>query len=392
MSDQILELDEATWERMLQLTHGAVAECFQCGVCTAACPWGEVRQEPLSVRTLIRRAQLGIGHDNHTLWLCTSCAQCAAYCPRGVDINQVMRALRLLAWERRQVEKGLPAVLWSLYWNDNPWQQPPSQRMAWANDLNLPKFDPQVHEVLLYIGCTSSYDRRAQQVARALVRLLRGAGVSFGVLGEAEPCCGESALSLGHLYYFRDLAREALQVFAEHGVHKLIAISPHCWYAFTQAYPALDEKVAFEAMHYTQYLHELVQAGRLAFRAGGTRSVTFQDPCYLGRLSGEYHAPRQVLKAIPGTNLVEMEAHGVDALCCGGGGGRMWLETPAGERFSDLRIPQAQHAGAEVLVTACPFCLICLEDSAKTARAATLKVIDLAEYACLALEEAPSSE
>lgn len=392
MPERVLQLDDAAWERLLELTRGAVAECFQCGVCTAACPWGLVRKEALTVRSLIRRAQLGDGGGDHALWLCTSCAQCEAYCPRGVNITRVIRALRLLAWERRQVEKGLPSVLWSLYWNNNPWSQPPSQRMSWAANMHLPMFDPQNHEVLLYIGCTSSYDRRAQHIAHALVRLLNAAEVSFGVLGEAEPCCGEAALSLGHLHYFKDLARNAMRTFDAYGARRVVTLSPHCGYAFKQAYAEWAEEVTFEVLHYSQYLHELVQAGRLRFRSVGMQRVTFQDPCYLGRRLGEYAAPRAVLHAIPGTNLVEMEVHGVDALCCGGGGGRMWMETPAGERFSDLRIQQARQTQAEMLITACPFCLLCLEDSAKTVKAESLRVLDLAEYACLALDGATEGE
>lgn len=389
--DSIL-IDDELWEELIELTDGAAALCFQCGVCTANCPWGVVRQEPLSVRTFMRQAQLGIRNGNESLWLCTTCAQCEAYCPRGVNISDVFRSLRTVAWERRAVLPGLPSLMWSVYWNNNPWSQPPSQRSLWAQSLDIPQFNPQVHEILFYTGCTSSYDRRAQEIARALVKLLRAAGVQFGFLGEDEPCCGEAALSVGHKPYFREIAEGTAQVFREKGVSKLVAISPHCYDVFKNHYQHVSDD--FQPLHYTQYLVELLDEGRLGPSAFtqpvGKASdegvkVTFQDPCYLGRHNNEYEAPRRLLAAIPGVELVEMESNAVDGLCCGGGGGRMWLETAPGERFSDLRMLETERTGAEILVTACPFCLVCLEDSAKVMKMADLQVLDVAEIAARAL-------
>lgn len=393
-TEETILLDDQLWEELIELTDGAAALCFQCGVCTANCPWGAVRQEPLSVRTFMRQAQLGFQNGNESLWLCTTCAQCEAYCPRGVNIPDVFRGLRTIAWKRRAVLPGLPSLMWSVYWNNNPWSQPPSQRSNWAQNLEIPLFDPQVHEILLYIGCTSSYDRRSQNIARAVVRLLRAAGVAFGYLGEDEPCCGEAALSLGHKPYFREIAGDTAQVFRERGVGKIVTVSPHCYDVFANHYHDLPDD--FQPMHYTQYLAALLDEGRLApstFKQpikhdeGEGLKVTFQDPCYLGRHNGEYEAPRRLLEIIPGVELVEMESHAVDGLCCGGGGGRMWLETAPGERFSDLRMGEARSTGAEILVTACPFCLVCLEDSAKLMKMVELQVLDVAEIAAMALSD-----
>ncbi len=380
-----LVIDDALWEELVELTDGA-ALCYSCGVCTAACPWGLVRREPLTVRTFMRRAQVGLLNGDENVWLCTTCAQCEAYCPRGVPVTDVFRALRYVAWERRQTPRGLPSLLWSLYWDHNPWSQPPSRRSGWARDLNLPAYDPQQHELLFYAGCTSSYDRRAQKVARALVRLLRAADVPFGVLGDDEPCCGEAALSLGHKPYFQEIAQETARVFREKGVTQFMTVSPHCYDAFRNHYPPVHE--GFQPQHYTQYLARLVDDGRLKCdRALGLR-VTFHDPCYLGRHNGELEAPRRVLEALLGVELVEMEHSGVDGLCCGGGGGRMWLETPAGQRFSDVRVREAAATGADVLATACPFCIACLEDSVKDLRVEGLRVMDVAEIVALAVGDA----
>jgi Fe-S oxidoreductase len=389
-------IDDALWEELIALTGGAAALCYQCGVCTATCPWGLVRGEALSVRILMRQAQLGLQDGSHNLWLCTTCAQCEAYCPRGVRISDVFRGLRAVAWDRRSVEAGLPSMLWSVHWNENPWSQPPSQRSDWNTSLDIPTFNSQQHEVLLYVGCTASFDRRAQKITHALVRVLRAAGVSFGYLGQTEPCCGEAVLSVGHKPYFREIALRTAQVFTQQGVSQLVAISPHCYDVFKNHYPPLAGDDFPHALHYTQFIAQLLDQGRLEMNTGladlfsssnnnHTLRVTFQDPCYLGRHNDEYDAPRRILEAVPGIELVEMKDTGLDSLCCGGGGGRMWLETAPGERFADLRVSQAVATEAAVLGTACPFCVVCLEDSAKQLKTKSLQVLDLAEIVALSL-------
>jgi Fe-S oxidoreductase len=383
INEEVLYIDDELWERLLALTDGAVALCYQCGVCTANCPWGLVGDKYLSVRTLMRQAQLGLRGKNGNLWLCTTCAQCEAHCPRGVNIADVFRGLRTLAWENHNPEKGLPTLLWSIFWNDNPWSQPPSQRALWASDLDIPIFNPNDHELLLYIGCTSSYDQRAQKIATALVQILRESGVEFGFLGEEEPCCGEAALSVGHRHYFQEVAAKTAEILSERGITQVVTISPHCYDVFLNHYPPITN--GFQPVHYSQYLASLISEGRLNFKKSLDQQVTFQDPCFLGRVNGEYRAPREVLKSIPGLELVEMVDNSEEALCCGGGGGRMWLETPHGERFSDLRIEQAVQTGAEILTTACPFCVTCLEDSLKVKKAENLEVGDIAEIVVSAL-------
>jgi Fe-S oxidoreductase len=300
-----------------------------------------------------------------------------------VNIIQVMRALRTVAWGQRDTHEGLPSLLWSMFWNNNPWEQPPSQRAAWSRNMDIPEFDPQLHEVLLYIGCTSSYDQRAQKIAIALTRVLTSAGVQFGILGEGEPCCGEAALSVGHTAYFDELSAQTAELFKQRGVREIVTISPHCYDVFNNHYPEISPE--FKALHYTQYIVKLLDEGSLQFSGSLDHPVTYQDPCYLGRIAGEYAAPREILKSIPGIELREMDLYAEEGLCCGGGGGRMWLETPIGERFSDLRIEQAAKTGADLLATACPFCVTCLEDSLKSQPANQMQVLDIAEIAALAL-------
>ncbi|MFQ5828632.1 MAG: (Fe-S)-binding protein [Candidatus Methylomirabilia bacterium] len=383
-SSGVRVLDDALWDEVVEATRGATAPCFQCGVCTAVCPWGLVQEEPVSIRRLIRMAQLGVEGWGEAIWLCTTCGACEALCPRGVAVSEVLLALRRVAWERRQVPKGLPSLLWAIHWDGNPWDQPPSSRAAWAKGLDIPIFTGD-QELLLYVGCTAAYDRRCQKVARALARLLRAARVSFGILPD-EPCCGEAVRMVGQEVYLAELVEAATTRFREAGVRRLVALSPHCFDMFRTRYPVSAE---LEVLHYTELLAHLVDEGRLRFAREINANISYHDPCYLGRRHGLYDPPRKLLSAIPGLRMVEMTSSREYALCCGGGGGRMWRETEAGERFGDFRVRQAQETGAALLLTACPFCVLCLEDSAKVLGADQLKVLDLAELACQALDGTP---
>lgn len=380
----VITLNDELWQELLDLTHGEAAPCFQCGVCTAICPWGEARQEGFSVREVIRAAQLGNLEDLESLWLCSACLQCEASCPRGVPISEVMRSLRYLLWKRRVHLHTLPSVMWSCYWNNNPLGQPPSTRMDWAADLDLPTYDASEHEWLMYFGCTASYDRRAQEIARSAVRLLRAAQVKFGVLGADEPCCGESVLRLGHQPYFEEMAIQAINSFESVGVERMIVLSPHCYDVFVHQYPDLGSSI--EVQHITQWLSGLIDCGDLEFTTSDEIQITYHDPCLLGRGNHEYDAPRKILQAIPGVQLVPMDAEKEDGLCCGGGGGRMYLETPPGERFGDLRVEQARKTGASLLTTACPLCIACLEDSMKVVDGTQLSVLDVVEFAARFVE------
>jgi len=377
----VIDLDDALWERVMAATDGAVAPCFQCGVCTATCPWGLLQAEPVNVRQLMHRAQLGIAQEDGAMWWCTTCRACEVQCPRGVPIADVMLALRSLAWKDGQAPRGLASVMWALYWDANPWRRPPSQRALWAKGLDVKAFEPG-DEALYYVGCTPSYDSRTQKVARALVALFRQAGVAFGTLGEDEPCCGDAAYGLGQRDYVRRIVEANVELFSQRGVQTLVTTSPHCYDMFRNQYPA---EAGLRPLHYSQYLASLVDEGRLRFEKPFEARVTFHDPCYLSRRNDVQEEPRRVLAAIPGLELVEMARSGESTLCCGGGGGRMWMETKAGERFADLRVEEALDSGAEILVTACPHCIACLEDGVKLS-GRDLRVMDLAELAASALQ------
>jgi Fe-S oxidoreductase len=370
-----ITLDDAAWQRFSDTVGNAANACFQCGACTATCPWNLVRDETFSVRNALRHVQLGLDLPPG-VWLCTTCSACESLCPRGVPISDVIRSLRSLDWRQRSAPKGLSPVLWSLYWDHNPYHRPPSEKGKISRKMGLPQFDPAKHEILFYPGCTGLYDRRAQKIAQALISIFKHAGVQFGSLCDKEPCCGESALNLGHKDYFNELAQKNMELFQREGVSTIVTLSPHCWDVFTNHYPAAHAN--FRPLHYTQYLAELAQAGRLKLEGKYPFKVAFHDPCYLGRRNNEYDAPRALLGKIPELDLAEFPQNREAGLCCGGGGGRMFLETAPKERFSNLRIDQAHGLGLNVIAAACPFCITCIEDSAKQ-MGASVKVRDITE-------------
>ncbi len=214
---------------------------------------------------------------------------------------------------------------------------------------------------MYFPGCHLSYDPRLKKVAVATASILKKAGVNFGILGNKENCCGESIRKTGDEELFSRLAKENIKTFIDNGVKRVLVSSPHCYHTFKNEYP--EFMVNFEVVHITQFLAELIEDGRLELNNEYAKKVTYHDPCYLGRHNDIYDQPREALKAIPGIELSEMPEARENSLCCGGGGGRIWMETPKGERFSDLRLEQATGVGVEVLVTSCPYCITHFEES-----------------------------
>jgi Fe-S oxidoreductase len=200
-----------------------------------------------------------------------------------------------------------------------------------------------------------------KKVAAATANILKKAGVEFGILGEKENCCGESIRKTGSEKVFKDLAKKNIKTFIDKGVKKIIVSSPHCYHTFKNEYP--EFMVHFDVVHMSEYILELINDGRLELKGEFEHRVTWHDPCYLGRHNNIYEEPREVLKKISGLKLIEMEAHGKKSLCCGGGGGRIWMDTPQEERFSDIRIKQAIEVDATILATACPYCITNFEES-----------------------------
>jgi len=343
----------------------AFKRCFQCGLCDVVCPWNRVRT--FSMRKIVRQATFGLTEiESEDIWLCTTCGRCPQQCPRDVQQIESGVALRRIATEYGVFPtsvKPIRTISANLIGEGNPFGEEQKNRANWAEGLSVKTFTEGM-EILYFPGCYPSYDPRLKKVARATVNILNQAGVDFGILGPKENCCGESIRKTGDEELFKRLARENIKTFIDNGVKKILVSSPHCYHTFKNEYP--EFMVDFEVVHITQYLFELINEGRLELKKEYGKKVTYHDPCYLGRHNDIYDEPREVLKKISGLELDEMADSREDSLCCGGGGGRIWMETPKGERFSDLRLEQAIEVGAEVLVTACPYCITNFEDSRLT--------------------------
>ncbi len=338
----------------------AVKFCYQCGKCDTLCPWNRVAT--FSMRKLVREASFGLSETDE-IWRCTTCGKCPQRCPRGVDIIEIMVSLRRMATEYGLFPpsvRPIRAVSTALADQGNPLGEERTTRGEWAEGLSAKPFTEGT-EVLYFPGCYPNFDPRLKKVAVATANILNKAGVDFGILGVEENCCGESIRKAGNEQLFKRLARENIKTFIENGVKKILVSSPHCYHTFTNEYP--EFKVNFEVVHISQFLFQLIREGRLKPTKEYGKKVTYHDPCYLGRHNGIYDEPREVLKQIPGLELSEMAEAREDSLCCGMGGGRIWLETPMDERFSNIRLQQAIRTGAEVLATSCPYCISQFEDT-----------------------------
>ena len=343
----------------------AFKRCFQCGLCDVVCPWNRVRT--FSMRKLVREAAFGLTDiEGEEMWLCTTCGKCSQQCPRDVQQIESGIALRRIATEYGVFPtsvKPIRTISGNLVGEGNPFGEERAKRANWAEGLSVKTFTEGM-DILYFPGCYPSYDARLKKVARATANILNRAGVDFGILGAKENCCGESIRKTGDEDVFKLLAKENIKTFIDNGVKKILVSSPHCYHTFKNEYP--EFMVNFDVVHITQYLFELIDKGKLELKKEYGKKITYHDPCYLGRHNGIYDEPREVLKRVPGLELNEMSESREDSLCCGGGGGRIWMETPKGERFSDLRLEQAIEVGAEVLVTACPYCITNFEDSRLT--------------------------
>ena len=353
--------------------------CFQCGLCDAVCPWNRVRD--FSMRKIVRQATFGMTEiESEEIWLCTACGRCPSQCPRDVRQIDSGVALRRIATEYgvfSDTAKPIRGISASLIGEGNPLNEERKNRAAWTEGISVSQFTGDM-EYLYFPGCYLSYDPRLKKVARATAMILNKAGVSFGILGTKENCCGESIRKAGDEELFKKLARENIKTFIDSGVKKIIVSSPHCYHTFKNEYP--EFRVNFEIIHMTQFLARLIEEGKLELSKEFEKKVTFHDPCFLGRHNNIYDEPRKILKQVPGLDFIELPESYDDSLCCGGGGGRIWMETPKGQRFSDIRIEQAVDVGAEILVTACPYCITNFEDSRLTLDAEEkIRIMDITE-------------
>jgi Fe-S oxidoreductase len=363
-----------------------VLRCIQCGRCTSGCPVSI--NSDLNVRRLLNeillQPELILSPEASELWQCTTCMTCTQRCPKGIKPLDVIIAVRGQLIESGRIQPGLRDALESTFLHGNPWGKPREKRSDWAEGLKVREAaSAQDIDLVYYVGCTIAYDPRLQKLARDMAAVLEAARVAYGILGNEESCCGNEVRRIGELGLFEELIENNVKLFRERGVERLMTTSPHCYNVFQNEYPDFTGEV----MHYSQVLRDLLASEKLKLSREPGWKVTYHDPCFLGKQNGIFDEPREVLGGIPGVEFVEFDRSRERSLCCEGGGGRMWTEDVAGqERLAEMRVRDAVALGAEVLVTACPFCLLTLEDAVKTTGDEDkIRVMDLIEVVAAAL-------
>ena len=343
-----------------------LCKCFQCGKCIAGCPVS--LKSALNIRRLIREVMLSNNleaiYQRDELWDCTTCQTCTIRCPRGLEPHKLIVDMRANLVEQGNIPKTAGDALEGVFKHGNPWGRIRSKRSEWANGLGIKDVTQgDKVDILLFVGCAPSYDPRVQEVAKALAKCLFKAGVNFGILGNEESCCGSEVRRMGEEGLFEMLVEDNLKLFDKYGMTRIVTISPHCYNVFKNEYQHSN----IEVKHYTQYVAELIDTGKLSFSNELKKVVTYQDPCYLGKQNNIFDEPRSIITAIPGVTFIDFDRSRERSLCCEGGGGRMWVEaSDSGERLAEIRIRDAAEMGVEIVATACPFCLLNLEDAVKT--------------------------
>ncbi|HET8577458.1 MAG TPA: (Fe-S)-binding protein [Methylomirabilota bacterium] len=396
-------LTEFTWKDLFDTYN-----CTECGRCTSACP-ANVSGKELDPKWLILHLQerllesdpvlLGakgsapgekalvgnVIHDN-VLWACTTCRWCVDACPVFIEhVPKIVDMRRWLVLTESRFPAELQPAFRNLENNGNPWQMSWQTRTDWAKDLGVRLMsDVSQAEYLYWVGCYGSFDERNKKVARAFVKLLQVAEVDFAILGNEEKCTGEPARRLGHEYLYQTLAQGNIETLKRYRFQTIVTACPHCFNTIRNEYPDFDGH--FRVIHHSQLLDDLVRSGRLRPARATSARITYHDACNLGRYNDVYEEPRRVLASAT-RDLVEMRLSRSKGFCCGGGGGRVWLEENEGRRVNQLRVEQAMEVNPDILASACPFCLTMFEDGVKGKEVADrIKTRDIAEVLAESLE------
>ncbi len=395
---------DLSWKQLLDLY-----TCTECGRCTVVCPT-TITKKPLIPRDLTidlrdhlnasapeilkspgedagkpSRELAGDVIDPEVVWACTTCRWCEESCPLFISyVDKIVEMRRHLVLEKAEFPPEAEPAFRGMEVNGNPWQLAQETRADWAKGLGVPlASEGGGFDVLFWVGCAGSYDDAGKRTSRALVRLLQAAGVRLAILGPEERCTGDAARRLGNEYLFQTLAAGNVETLNRRGAAKIVTNCPHCFNTLAHEYPDFGGR--FEVVHGTQMVADLIAEGRLSLTGELRRELTYHDPCYLGRTNGEYDAPRRVLRAIPGLTLREAPLAREKGMCCGAGGGRMWLEEKLGTRINQTRMRQLQQAGCNDVAVACPFCAVMVGNAQQELGLAGAQTIDVIALAAQAL-------
>jgi Fe-S oxidoreductase/CheY-like chemotaxis protein len=389
----VSKITDFTWKQLLDLF-----ACVACGRCQDACP-AYASGKLLNPKDLIQGLKkhlletgpgllkgkdgaipiVGNAISEDAIWSCATCRACMEICPMANEhIPKIMEFRRNLIMEQAQAPETVTAALKSIEDRGHPWRGTMSLRTDWASGLEVKELseDSDV-DVLYWVGCTAALDDRCQKIARATAKILNAAGIKFVILGNEESCCGDPARRMGNEYLFQLQAQRNIEILKQYNIKKIVTTCPHCFNTLKNEYPQFGGD--FEVMHHTQFIADLLREGKLKPVMNVNKKVTYHDPCYLGRYNDIYEEPREILTSIPTLEFTEMDRVKKNSFCCGGGGGRSWMEE-AGTKISHLRADNAIETKAEILALACPFCTIMFEDAVKAkGMEESLKVMDIAE-------------